>query len=160
MLNKDNPGSAYNDPIGTLSEPDILASNRYENVFQSRQIPPEKRLILAILDDAVQSFVATMKPRNHKELREFEEAQTWIMETNSEWIFSFDSVCSQLALDPDYLRSGLQKLKAEARNAQRSHTARDNGLPRVRTALGRTVLRLRPAQKPRRVFSANHDSEA
>jgi hypothetical protein len=157
MLHKDNPGFAYIDPIGTLSEPDIFASNRYRSIFQSRQISPEKRLVLAILDDAVQSFIATMRPRNHKELREFEEAQTWIMETNSDWIFSFDSVCSELALDPDYLRSGLQRLKAEARSEHRPRRAKDNRLPRARTAVGRAVSRLRQPQNSRRFFSASHD---
>jgi hypothetical protein len=159
MFNIDNLGSAH-DPIGLLSEPDIVASHRYRSVFHSRQISPEKRLILAILDDAVQAFVATMKPRNHKERREFEEAQSWIMEKNSDWIFSFDSVCSELALDPDYLRSGLQKLKAESRGIERSRPAVDNRLPRTRTAVGRAVSRLKPAQKPRRIFSAKYDSRA
>jgi hypothetical protein len=160
MANKDNLGSAHNDPISTLFEPDALASQQYETVFHSRQISPEKRLILAILDDAVQSFVATMRPRSPKELREFQEAQTWIMEANSDWIFSFDSICNQLGLDPDYLRSGLQKLKAEARNGQHSRPVRANRLPRARTALGRAVLRLKAVQSSRRVFSANHDSGA
>lgn len=159
MFNKDNIGSAH-DPIGILSEPDIIASHRYQNVFQNRQISPEKRLILAILDDAVQAFVATIKPRNHKERREFEEAQTWIMEKNSNWIFSFDSVCSELALDPDYLRSGLQKLKAEARGTEPSRPVLDNRLPRTRTRIGRAVSRIRPAQKPRRIFSAKYDPGA
>jgi hypothetical protein len=109
--------SAQKDPIGALFETDTLASERYQRLFRSSQIPPEKRLILAILDDAVQSFIATMRPRNPKELREFEAAQTWIMEANSDWIFSFESVCDQLGLDPDYLRGGLQKLKIEASHA-------------------------------------------
>jgi hypothetical protein len=154
MANKDNLGSAH-DPISTLFEPDTLASERYQSVFQSRQISPEKRLILAILDDAVQSFVANMRPRSPKELREFAEAQMWIMEVNSGWIFSFDAICNQLGLDPDYLRGGLQKLKAEARNGQRSRPARGNCFPRARTAVGRAIL-AKQVQSSRRAFSESH----
>ncbi|MGE5307321.1 MAG: hypothetical protein ACM3TN_28785 [Alphaproteobacteria bacterium] len=151
MVNKDILESAQKDPIGALFETDTLASERYQRLFRSSQIPPEKRLILAILDDAVQSFIATMRPRNPKELREFEAAQTWIMEANSDWIFSFESVCDQLGLDPDYLRGGLQKLKIEASHAPRTRQARAGRLPRARIALGRTTLR----QTSRRVFSAS-----
>ena len=156
MASKDILEPAHKDPIGTLFEPDTLASDRYQRLFQSRQIPPEKRLILAILDDAVQSFIATMRPRSPKEVREFKEAQMWIMEANSTWIFSFESICDELGLDPDYLRGGLQKLKIEASKAPRSRPARAGRFPRARIALGRATLR----QTSRRVFSASHDPGA
>jgi len=148
MVDKDNTGSVA-DSTGTLFESDTLASYRYHKIFESRQIAPEKRLILAILDDAVQSFIATVKPRSPKELREFEEAQMWIMEADSEWIFSFESICSQLGLDPDYLRSGLLKLKAEARDKHHSHTAIGNRVLRDRVGLTRSTL-----QQPSRAVSS------
>ena len=152
MVNKDTFGSAP-DPMATLFEPDTLASHRYQKVFESRQISPEKRLILAILDDAVQSFIATVKPRNPKELRDFEEAQMWIMEADSDWIFSFDSICNQLGLDPDYLRSGLLKLIADARNPQHSRTVSGNRVPRARVGLPRMTLR-----QTSRALSSTRDS--
>lgn len=148
MVNKDNIGPVA-DPAGTLFEFDTLASYRYRKVFESRQISPEKRLILAILNDAVQSFIATVRPRSPKELCEFEEAQMWIMEPDSEWIFSFDSICSQLGLDPDYLRSGLLKLKAEANNGHHSGTASGSRVPEARVRFMRSISR-----QPSRAVSA------
>ena len=156
MANRDILEFARNDTIGALFEPDTLASQRYQSLFQSRQISPEKRLILAILDDAVQSFIETMRPRSPKERREFEEAQMWIMEANSEWIFSFESICNQLGLDPDYLRGGLQKLKIEASHAPRSRRPRAGRFPRARIAQGPATL----PQVSRRVFSASRAPRA
>ena len=160
MASPNNPVSPHNERISAPFEPDTLASERYQSVFLSRQMSPEKRLILAILDDAVQSFVGTMRPRSPKERREFQEAQMWIMEANSDRIFSFDFICDQLGLDPDHLRGGLQKLKAEVYNARRSRSAGANRFPRARTALRRAALRLKQVQSSRRVFSASHDPAA
>lgn len=155
MINNDNLRSPL-DPAATLFESDTLASYRYQRVFESRQISPEKRLIFAILDDAVQSFLTTARPRNAKELREFEEAQMWIMETDSGWIFSFESICSQLGLEPNYLRSGLKKIKAEARRGQPPCCKRQNRLPGDRSGVGRTALRLQQSQTSPRSVSADH----
>lgn len=155
MANKDNLGSAHNDPISTLFEPDTLASERYQSVFQSRQISPEKRLILAILDDAVQSFLVGLKPRNGKERREFEEAQQWMTEPEANWPFSFESICNALGLDPDYLRGGLEKLRAEANNGRRFGSGSDNRLRSAKNPIGPATIRL---PRSRRVFFSDPQS--
>jgi len=149
MANKDNFGSAHNDSVTIHFEVDALASERYLRVSQSRQISPEKRLILAVLDDAVQSFIAGIRPRNGKEQRRFEEAQSWIMEPEVGWVFSFESICNQLGLDPDYLRSGLEKLRVEANNGRPFGPASGNRLRQVRTSIGPAITRL---PRSRRVF--------
>jgi hypothetical protein len=40
-------------------------------------------------------------------MKRFAEAEAWILETDSEWIFSFINCCEVLGIDPDYLRRGL-----------------------------------------------------
>lgn len=157
MANKDYLGSAHNDSVTIQLEIDTLASERYLGVFQSRQISPEKQLMMAILDDAIQSFLAGFRPRNTKALRQFEEAQMWIMETDSHWIFSFDSICNLLGLDPDYLRGGLQKLKAEARAERRSRPPGGNRFPHTGTASGHSNVRIKNSEGSRRVFSAMYN---
>jgi hypothetical protein len=116
--------------------------------------------MMAVLDDAIQSFLAGIRARNTKALRQFEDAQMWITEADSHWIFSFDSICNLLGLDPDYLRSGLQKLKAEARAEQRSRPPTGNRFPHTGTSSGRSLVRIKNTEGSRRVFSASYDPGA
>ncbi len=115
MASKEITATVRNDSVVVLFESDALASERYREVFQSRQISPEKRLMIAVLDDAVQSFFAGIRRRKSADLRHFREAEEWIMDSRSDRVFSFDWICNLLGFDPAYLRSGLEKMKAEAR---------------------------------------------
>lgn len=137
MAGENNFGSAHGDSGVALLETDALAFERYQGVFQGIPLSPEKRLILAVLDDAVQSYVAGLRPRNGKEQRRFDEAQCWIMKAEPGWVFSFESICDQLGLDPDYLRSGLEKLRAEANRDRRVRAASGNRLRHARAPIRR-----------------------
>ncbi len=120
MASKEIIATVRNDSVAVLFESDSLAPERYWEVFQSRQISPEKRLMIAVLDDAVQSFFAGIGRRKSGDLRHFREAEEWIMDSRGDQAFSFDWICNLLGLDPAYLRSGLEKMRAEARVEQRS----------------------------------------
>ena len=41
------------------------------------------------------------------------EAEAWIMQDDSTWLCSFISICHVLGFDPDYLRQGLRRWRAE-----------------------------------------------
>ena len=152
MAYKEIIGATRNDSVTVFLESDALAPERYREVFHSRQIAPEKRLMIAVLDDAVQSFLAGIRPRKSGDLRHFREAEEWIMDSSGNWVLSFDSICNLLELDPDYLRSGLEKLKAEARAEQRSCPPRNNRSPHMRTSSGRSIARIKKTAGRRKVF--------
>jgi hypothetical protein len=42
----------------------------------------------------------------------FKEAEDWVLDTNSDWLFSFSNVCETLGFSPEYLRQGLAQWKA------------------------------------------------
>jgi hypothetical protein len=68
---------------------------------------PAKRLMLAVLDDAVNIFqhqCTAVRPRGR---RLFAETQRWIASDDTSWPFAFVSVCHALGLDVDCLRAGL-----------------------------------------------------
>jgi hypothetical protein len=142
MAGENNFGSTHGDSGVALFEADALAFERYEGVFRSEPLSPEQRLILAVLDDAVQSFIAGIRPRNGKEQRRFEEAQSWIMKAEAGWVFSFESICDQLGLDPDYLRSGLEKLRVEAHRGRRVGAASSHRPRHARTPIRPGIIRL------------------
>jgi len=72
----------------------------------SRQ--PEKRLMLAVLEEAVgayQKLTCTTTPFGR---RQFLAAQSWIESDEIRWPFSFANICEALGLDGTAVRRGLR----------------------------------------------------
>jgi hypothetical protein len=63
--------------------------------------------MLAILEEALNDYQRCLSARDKKGRKRFADARAWIMNTNSEWIFSFTSCCEVLGVEPNYLRQGL-----------------------------------------------------
>jgi hypothetical protein len=101
-------GSTASNNIGSLFQPDTLLA---ENFFNDRRgktlVLPEQRLMLAILEDALQCFQDNCSAKNGKKKQLFENVQKWFFEPSSGWVFGFESICSVLGFEPDYLRKGL-----------------------------------------------------
>jgi hypothetical protein len=66
-----------------------------------------------VLEDAIECFQKYLFAQNERGKRSFQEAEDWILEKNSDWLFSFHSICEALELNPDYLRQGLLRWKAD-----------------------------------------------
>ena len=69
----------------------------------------EEGLMLAVLEDAIACFQKYAHARDNKGKALFREAEEWLFEKNSDWIFSFESICETLRINPSYLREGLIK---------------------------------------------------
>lgn len=74
----------------------------------------EKRLMLAMLENATEDFQKYLLANDRRGKELFHSAQQWFMETDSPSFFSFENICEHLQLDPAYLRRGLLRWK-EAR---------------------------------------------
>jgi hypothetical protein len=75
-----------------------------ESVYKKTIREGEERLMLAVLESAVEDFqkyVLARKPRGKKL---FQEAEEWFLERNSDELFSFENICDTLQLHPDYMR--------------------------------------------------------
>ena len=72
---------------------------------------PEKVLMLAVLEDAINCFQVNVVAHSGKRKKLFDEAEEWILERDNDWIFSFASVCETLRINPEYVRGGLQRWK-------------------------------------------------
>jgi hypothetical protein len=116
----DQTSQIAEDKIASLFQPDTLISTQYfENLRRKTHIQPEKRLMLAVLRDAVSSYRDNLSARSAKKKRLFDETEEWISETGGDWIFSFDSVCESLGLNPAYVRQGLLRWKERSRAERR-----------------------------------------
>jgi hypothetical protein len=96
-------------------ETDILATEEFMRVYRTHQLSPEHELAVAILELAVADYQRYLDRCDKKSVKRFTEAEAWILETDSEWIFSFVNCCEVLGIEPGYLRQGLLDWKQENR---------------------------------------------
>jgi hypothetical protein len=95
-----------------LFEPDTLLPIQYfEAMRRKHLLEGEKRLILSVLEDAVECFMKCIDSTTNKGQRLFRDADDWINLEDKHWVFSFDNVCEMLDIEPEYLRRGLQRWK-------------------------------------------------
>ncbi len=107
-----NNSSSMEDRISSLFQPDTLLTEQYLDTYRRKtHLEPEKRLMLAVLDDAVACFQKYVSAQTPKEKALFQESEEWFMEKESDWVFSFENICESLGLDPDYVRKGLMQWK-------------------------------------------------
>ena len=105
--------------IISMFEPDTLVSAQYlENLRRKTVLEPEKRLVLAVLEDAINCFQVNVMAQSGRAKKLFNDSEDWIMGRDDDWIFSFVSVCELLRFNPEYVRQGLLwwKEKKLARN--------------------------------------------
>jgi hypothetical protein len=114
--------------MGSLFQPDALLPAQYLETFRRKaQLEPEKRLILAILEEAVHCFQKYVFVRDARGKTIFAAAEQWLMEETGDWIFSFDNVCDALGFNPSYVRQGLLRWK-QMKRAKRSKSKNGRGL--------------------------------
>ncbi len=87
-------------PLGALSSAIILP----EQLFTTprMQPPPEQRLLIAILEDAINCFLGHDQRRSR-------EAEGWIMAERPSRPFSFEHICAVLGLDSSAVRRTLRR---------------------------------------------------
>jgi hypothetical protein len=136
-------GFAVNQDPALLFEPDVLASYQFHAILKGSHVAdPERRLMAAVLEDAVSCLARDPRRCGRQQRKSFEEASCWINADDSEgWIFSFTNVCETLGLDPAYLRRGLKHWSALNRNS----VARTPRLKKYRSGARRRKLRFRGA---------------
>jgi hypothetical protein len=86
---------------------DPLDTGVIEKLFKKDIREGEEKLMLAVLEEAVQCFQDYVLSTRPREKRLFQEAEEWILEKDSDYLFSFESICETLKLHPDYIRQGL-----------------------------------------------------
>jgi hypothetical protein len=94
---------------------DPTDSGLLERLLRKNIQEREEGLMLAVLADAVEYFQKYVLAEDEKGKKLFQEEEEWILEKNSDWLFSFENICEALRLDPNYIRQGLLSWKEEAR---------------------------------------------
>ena len=95
-----------------LFQLDTLLPVQYFETFRRRMpIEPEKKLMLAVLADALACFQKYLAARKGKGKNLFREADEWIFGEDGDHLFSFENVCEVIGLDPPYVRRLLVRWK-------------------------------------------------
>jgi hypothetical protein len=98
-----------------LFEPDALLPAQFYAAFRGGSaVRGEKRLMLAVLQDALDCFqkYAFAKDSHGRQL--FSDADLWIAGADRDWYFSFENICEMLEINPEYLRHGVQRWRTRA----------------------------------------------
>lgn len=125
--------------------PDIMTpAQYYEGVHRD---DPEtqgiKRLMFAVLADAVRCFQTYADARSRAGRRMFGEAEWWIWDRHSEGPFTFQAICETLGIEPDRLRDGLHQWRVQQSRGM-------NPRPLARRAQVRSVGQIGSAPRPQR----------
>ena len=89
----------------SLFEPDVLLSQQFSAAARRRAaISSEKRLMLAVLDNALDFYQKYIFANDRAGRGLFEEAARWIECTSNEDLFSFENISETLGINPGYLR--------------------------------------------------------
>ena len=102
-------GATYGRPEGF--EGDILLPVQYYGrVAGKRATTGEFKLFFAILEDALRCYVRCKGCRSRAERVEFLDVRAWFHNLGAPHVFSFDSTCALLDIDPQCLRTRLNSL--------------------------------------------------
>jgi hypothetical protein len=98
--------------VASLFQQDTLLPAQYFDTFRRKShLEPEKRLLLAVLEDAITCFQKYASARDSRGKALFMDAEEWIFAENQDWLFSFESACEVLGFHPKYVRAGLTAWK-------------------------------------------------
>ena len=131
---------------GKLFEPDAILPTQFYSIFKNSQHrEPERRLMVAILEDAVSCLSTDLHRCNVRQRKQYEEAKAWVTaDEESEWIFSFKNICEVLGMNPNYLRRGLIRPVTGSRTRSNSATVTTRRTVRnLRSVLRQRKIRIR-----------------
>lgn len=111
--------------IISLFQTDVLAPAQFwGKCGVERALGPEKRLMLAVLQDGIETFQKHLLQRDVR----FREAEEWILEASTDSPFSFESLCETFGWDPRSIRRELlrwsEKQLANRRWVRHPHARR------------------------------------
>jgi hypothetical protein len=89
----------------------LLPVQYFESIGGGRPASGEFKLFFAILEDALRSYVRFKTCRSNAGRAEYLDAQAWFYDLGAPHLFSFESTCEFLEIDPRWLRQRLGSLR-------------------------------------------------
>ena len=106
--------SGMQDRSGGLFEPDVLLPGQFFSFFRKEAgFDRERRLMLAVLEDAIDCFQKYAHTSDLRGRQLFAESYEWIMSPDKRWLFSFENICQIVDMNADYIRQGLSRWRTQ-----------------------------------------------
>jgi len=104
-------------PLGSLDGPGVVPETILSEQFfrPSAALPPEKRLMLAVLKAALLDLQRSAGARTTRARRRGDEVDTWFAADDEGWPCSFLRICDALDLDASAVRTRVARWRTEAR---------------------------------------------
>ena len=113
----------------------------------------EKKLMLAVLQEALNNFVQFLHAKDVTGQERFREVEEWFWEDDGEWLFSFKNIAESLGISYTYFLERLMTLK---QNRLRGWSRAQSKVKPFR--IGRTAYRTRYTGMSKGRAYVNHQS--
>jgi len=87
----------------------VLPAQMFGGFRVGAALQPEKRLMLAVLEDAVEIYLREADRPLGRASPDFAAAAEWLRSPDDRWPFSFVSICRVLGFEPSAIRRGLTR---------------------------------------------------
>jgi len=95
--------------------PETLLPAQWHSAMWDASLVPEKRLLLAVLEEAIATVQRYVVAERRRGRRLYREAEAWVLSDDMSWPCTFRRICDALGIDPDYLREGVMRWSARRR---------------------------------------------
>jgi hypothetical protein len=85
---------------------DPVDSEILERLSKKNSLAGEDKLMLAVPEKAIEYFQKYALANDHGGKKLFQEAEEWILDKDSDWLYFFENISKVLGLHPNYLRQG------------------------------------------------------
>jgi len=120
----------------SLDNSNAILPSQYNDLIRRRSfaLDGEHRLMWAVLEDAIGSYLANRACATAKQQRAFAEAKAWFQRAADErrGVFAFESICDFLAIDSAKLLKGLRSIRANAAQLPTTSSSASRRSPKSR----------------------------
>jgi hypothetical protein len=89
-----------------MLQPNIILPSQHFGA--RRRLAPEHRLMIAVLQDAIDCVAKYRYAKDYRGRRLFREATQWLLAEETDWPYSFECICAVLDLDANAVRRALR----------------------------------------------------
>src|SRR2546423_7620878 len=106
---------ATEESAGPVFQPDTVLPSQFFGALREKGfIEGEKRLMAAVLADAVDVYMKQAFAEDAKARNLFLDAEAWLFgDEPGPWFFSFHNICDMLGLEAEYIRRGLREWQSK-----------------------------------------------
>ena len=102
-----------------MFEPDTLLPEQYFTLLGRKPLQGEKRLLLAMLEDAVHCFQTYLLAKKPTSGDSFRKPRSGLFPPMDSGFFSFENICDVLGINPGRMRKRSRRGKRSKRSATR-----------------------------------------